>query len=127
MTHTSRRPRCSTAAQAALLVAAGLNLTACHPVVAIGAVEAASVTVFGRGSVDMAYSAISGRDCSIVRLDRGESYCKPKKTAAPAEPFCTRTLGVAECFAAPAELPDHPPPLADGPGAVLPVLKVSKY
>jgi hypothetical protein len=36
-------------------------------------------------------------------------------SAVPApEPFCTRTLGMAECFADPAALPDHPAPLADG-------------
>ncbi len=31
------------------------------------------------------------------------------------QPFCTRTLGVAECFADPAALPDRPEPLADTP------------
>ncbi len=85
------------------------------------------MTVFGRGSFDMAYSAVSGRDCSIVRLDRGESYCKPKETAPPPQPFCTRTLGMAECFADPAALPDHPTPLADGPAPALPARKRPNY
>ena len=96
-----------------------LLLVACHPaatpVVAVAAAEAASVAVFGRGSFDLAYSLTSGRDCSIVRLDRGESYCKPKEPPPPPPRFCTRTLGMAECFADPAFLPDHPAPLADGP------------
>jgi hypothetical protein len=35
--------------------------------------------------------------------------------AIPPPPFCTATLGVAECFAHPDQLPDHPPSLADGP------------
>jgi hypothetical protein len=42
----------------------------------------------------------------------------PEKTAAVREappPFCTRTLGVAECFTDPAALPDHPSPLMDTP------------
>ena len=30
-------------------------------------------------------------------------------------PFCTRTLGVAECFADPAALLDRPAPLGDMP------------
>jgi hypothetical protein len=30
-------------------------------------------------------------------------------------PFCTRTLGVPECFADPAALPDHPSDLGDFP------------
>lgn len=33
----------------------------------------------------------------------------------PPQPYCTRTLGVAECFADPAALPDHPDQLMDTP------------
>jgi hypothetical protein len=103
----------------ALILPVTLLLAGCHPAmapfVAVGAEEAASVAVFGRGGVDMAYSALSGRDCSIVRLDRGESYCRPREIAPPPQPFCTRTLGVAECFTDPDKLPDQPPALQDGP------------
>jgi hypothetical protein len=35
--------------------------------------------------------------------------------AAPPPPFCTRTLGMAECFADPLGLPDHPSDLGDTP------------
>ncbi len=94
-------------------------LTGCQPAVApavaVGAVEASSVAVFGRGTVDLAYSAVSGRDCSIVRLDQGKSWCKPKEGPPPPARFCTRTLGTAECFADPQNLPDHPSQLADAP------------
>jgi hypothetical protein len=94
-------------------------LAGCHPAaapfVAVGAVEASSVAVFGRGSVDLVYSAISNRDCSIVHLERGDSYCKPPEHPPPPEPFCTRTLGTPECFATPADLLDHPTQLADTP------------
>ncbi len=31
------------------------------------------------------------------------------------QPYCTRTLGVAECFADPGALPDRPAELADTP------------
>jgi hypothetical protein len=31
------------------------------------------------------------------------------------QPFCTRTLGTAQCFDAPYLLPDHPAQLADTP------------
>lgn len=102
-----------------LPVAAAVTLAGCHPaatpVVAVGAAEVASVAVFGKGSVDMLYSAVTGKDCSIVRLDKGESYCKPKRAPPPAEPFCTRTLGMAQCFSDPASLPDHPMALGDTP------------
>ncbi len=36
-------------------------------------------------------------------------------SALPPQPFCTRTLGVAQCFADPASLPDHPAELVDTP------------
>lgn len=65
-------------------------------------------------------SAVTGRDCSIVRLDRGQTYCAPRDPTPPPQPFCTRTLGVANCWADPALLPpdqhelgDTPPPTED--------------
>ncbi len=101
-----------------------LPVAACHPaatpVVAVAAAEAASVATFHRDGFDLLYSVVSGRNCSIVRLDQGKSYCKPVEPP-PAPPrFCTRTLGQAECFADPAALPDHPSPLADGPATLTP-------
>ena len=33
----------------------------------------------------------------------------------PPQPYCTRTLGVAECFTDPGALPDHPDQLMDTP------------
>jgi len=33
----------------------------------------------------------------------------------PPPPFCTRTLGMASCFADPASLPDHPTSWGDTP------------
>lgn len=71
--------------------------------------------VFGRTSTDLLYSLISGRDCSIVRLEQGKHYCVPRE-GPPAPPlFCTRSLGVVDCWANPALLPDHPTPVADAP------------
>jgi hypothetical protein len=120
-------PRGRFAAAAAF---ASVLLTGCHPAatpfVAVGAAEVASVAVFGKSSVDMVYSAVSGRNCSVVRLDRGESYCQPPETAPPPQPYCTRTLGAAECFAEPATLPDHPAELADGPRWSPPLAKAGK-
>ena len=94
-------------------------LTACGsaaPVTALAAAEGTSVAVFGRGIVDLAVSAISGRDCSIVRLDKRETYCAPVDPPNPA-PFCTRSLGVVDCWdpvvAAAMQRPgvgDTPPP-----------------
>ncbi len=77
--------------------------------------EAFGVTVFGRGVVDMGVSALTGRDCSIVRLDRGQTYCAAPDRPAT-EPYCTRSLGVADCWTSPALLPAPPPSIADTPG-----------
>ena len=70
-----------------------------HPaaLAALGAAEATSVAVLGRGVGDFVVSAISGRDCSIVRLDKGQTYCAPIDPPAP-ERFCTRSLGTPDCW-----------------------------
>lgn len=80
------------------------------------AADVASIVVFGRGIPDLAISAISGRDCSIVRLDRGLTYCAPRDGAGPPEPFCTRSLGVVDCWADPAALPALQREVLDRPG-----------
>lgn len=63
----------------------------------------------------MGVSAVTGRDCSMVRLDRGQTYCAGRQLAQTV-PFCTRSLGVADCWASPALLPGAPVPLDDTPG-----------
>ena len=66
--------------------------------------EASSVMVFGRGIVDIGVSAVTGRDCSVVRLDRRQTYCVPIE-GPETERFCTRSLAVPDCWADPALLP----------------------
>jgi len=91
-------------------------LVACgwEPPGALLAADAASVVVFGRGIADLGYSAISGRDCSVVRLDRGQTYCAPT-TEPVREAFCTRTLAVVDCWTGPAVLAVNRPPVEDTP------------
>ena len=36
-------------------------------------------------------------------------------SALPQQPFCSRTLGLPQCFAEPGALPDHPAELVDTP------------
>ncbi len=79
------------------------------------AAEAGSVIVLGRGVGDVAVSAVTGRDCSIVRLDKGQTYCAPRDTTPPPQPFCTRTLGVVNCWADPGLLPPDQHEVADAP------------
>ncbi len=72
--------------------------------------------VLGRGIVDLGVSAVSGRDCSIVRLDRGQTYCAPNEPPV-APPFCTRTLGTVDCWTDTALLPQPQRGVADIPPA----------
>lgn len=82
--------------------------------------EAGSVMVLGRGVEDVVVSAVSGRDCSVVRLEKGQTYCAARNPVPPPQPFCTRSLGTVDCWADPALLPerqtevgDTPPPTPD--------------
>ncbi len=84
-----------------------------EPTGALAAVNAASVVVFGRGVVDIGVSAISGRDCSIVRLDRGQTYCTAHDPPGDTGPFCTRSLGVVDCWSNPEALPPGTRNVAD--------------
>jgi hypothetical protein len=102
------------------LVLVLLVLSGCGPhtpVIAAALVVAtgASIPVFHRTPVDMVVSAATGRDCSVVNLDRGERYCRPAERAPETPVFCTRSLGVADCWNDPAKLPGHPREIADGP------------
>jgi hypothetical protein len=85
-----------------------------------GSTNISSVIVIGRSPVDAVYSAATGKDCSVVRLDQGLSYCRPVDPPPEPPPFCTRSLGAANCWADPASLPGQPTPVADGPSALTP-------
>lgn len=85
-----------------------LTLPGCHLVTAaapplLGA-EVASIMLFQRGLVDIAVSTVSGQDCSLVRLDHGLSYCRPPDPPPQPPLFCTRSLGVPDCWANPEAL-----------------------
>jgi len=106
-----------------VFLAVGVVLSGCGPqtpIVAGVAVVAsvASIPVFHRTPVDLVVSAVTGRDCSVVHLDRGERYCYPREPAPEPPVFCTRSLGVADCWADPMNLPGHPREIADGPRAL---------
>lgn len=77
-----------------------LLLTACDGpgLFAAGAVNVASLTLTGRAVPDLVVSAVSGRDCSVARLDREQSYCGPSNAEPPPAPFCTRSLGSVDCW-----------------------------
>ena len=98
-----------------LVLAVSFGLCGCAVGEALVGVEAASVAVFGRDVVDIGVSAISGRDCSVVRLDRRQTYCAPREEL-PAPPLlCSRTLGTVVCWTDPEHLASVPRQVADTP------------
>lgn len=111
----SSRPAPFRPALLALLASLGGCAHWAEPTGALVAADVVSVVVFGRGIVDIGVSAISGRDCSIVRLDRGLTYCAPRDLPPDHGPFCTRSLGVVDCWSNPEALPESQRQVADGP------------
>jgi len=82
---------------------------------AVGAVTVGSISTIQRTPIDAAYSLVTGKDCSVVRLDQGKTYCRPVEPLPDAIPYCTRSLGVADCWQDPAAVLNVGPSLADGP------------
>ena len=106
-----------------LLGAFGLSgLAGCVPATVIPLVAGvgADVAIFHRSLPDMAYSALTGRDCSVVRLDDGESYCRPTALPVPPVPYCTRSLAGVDCWAHPEQIPGLPMQVAQGPHDLTP-------
>jgi len=93
------------------------SLPACSPEpwAALGAADVVSVVVLGRSLGDVGVSALTGRDCSVVRLDQGRTYCTPRNQQPPPDPFCTRSLGVVDCWTNPEVLPGPQHPVGDTP------------
>lgn len=81
---------------------------------------AGSIAVMHRTPVDAVVSLASGRDCSVVRLDQGKSYCKPPEARPATPPYCTRSLGVVDCWFAPEAMPGVGHEVADGPRTLTP-------
>jgi len=57
----------------------------------------ASFVVLQRGLVDVAYSIVTGKDCSVINIERRGEYCRTDPVTAPAT-FCTRSLGDVDCW-----------------------------
>ena len=101
-----------------LPTACGLPWT--EPVAAVAGADLVSGMVFKRDMFDLVWSGLTGRDCSVVRRDRGETYCRATEPPLPLPPYCTHTLGEVNCWTSPAVLPNPPPGVADGPTQLTP-------
>jgi hypothetical protein len=88
------------------------------PLIAIPAVvEAVSLRALGRTTGDSIVSLVTGEDCSIARIGRGEAYCGQDNAPTP-PPMCTRSLGAVDCWTVP---PAAWPPyrgVANGPSTL---------
>ena len=105
---------------AVLLLLAGCGATP-EQLATVGvAVGVGSIAVIQRSPLDALYSAVTGKDCSIVRLEQGKTYCRPVEPPPEPLPYCTRSLGLADCWRDPASLPDHPRDLGDVPHPLTP-------
>lgn len=104
-----------------LLLLAACGGTPEQVLTGVGAMGIGSIAIMQRSPVDALYSMASGKDCSIVRLDQGKSYCRPTEPPPEVGPYCTRSLGVVDCWRDPASLPDRPAEVGDGPGTLTPL------
>jgi hypothetical protein len=95
-----------------LCVLAGCEATPLAMVAEGPTAGVASITILHRSPFDAIYSLVTGKDCSVVRLDRGQTYCRQPEPPPETPPLCTRSLGVVDCWADRAALPNHP--VADG-------------
>ena len=95
-------------------------LAACDPASlgAAAAVGVGSIAVIGRTPVDAAVSLATGRDCSVVRLDRGLGYCRPEEPPPAPPSYCTRSLGRVDCWREPPLAIPLQRGVADGPMAL---------
>lgn len=85
---------------------------------ALGAVNVTSLALTGRAVPDLVVSGVTGRDCSVARIDREQTYCGPDNAAPPPPPFCTRSLGTVDCWSRPPQATPAHRGVADAPTPV---------
>lgn len=93
---------------------------------AVAAVTVGSVTIIGRTPIDAAHSLVTGKDCSMVRLDQGKTYCRPIEPPPDPQPYCTRSLAVVDCWMDPAAVPNLGPDVANGPSTLTPAQEADR-
>lgn len=58
----------------------------------------AALVLTGRTPLDHVASLVTGRDCSVVRVERREGWCAPLSVPPPPAAYCTRSLGSTDCW-----------------------------
>jgi len=112
----------------ALILLGVLLLPACtqESAGAFVAANAASVVVFQRAIPDLLISGVIGRDCSVVRLEQGNSYCRPEEPPPPVPRFALAAWGWSIAGPTPAALSDQPHEVADGPRVLTPLQEADR-
>ena len=82
--------------RASLIAVACLVLTAACDAVYVG--SAATVVTTDKTLPDHAISLFSGKDCSTIRSERGQTYCKEDEVHPEPTVHCYRTLGRIDCY-----------------------------
>lgn len=78
------------------------SCAAAVPLVAsIAVIEGGSIVATEKAVEDHIFSAYSGKDCSAVRVEKGETYCKEDEPNPTAGIHCYRTLGDITCYSQP--------------------------
>ncbi len=62
------------------------------------ALEGASVVASDKTASDHIVSLMSGKDCSVVRTERGLTYCVEDEVRVEPQVFCYKTLGDVACY-----------------------------
>lgn len=111
-----------------LLLALPILLAACDGPAAVATlgVNAASIMVTGRAVPDLLVSAVTGRDCSVVRLDRRLSYCAGSEDAPRPAPYCTRSIGAVDCWVTPPATVPMRPGIVNGPHQLTPAQEADR-
>jgi len=113
------------AASLALILLGGCD--AAVPVTGgIAAANIGSVMVIGRTVPDAVVSAVAGRDCSAVRLDRGLSYCAPEEAPPAGAVYCTKSIGAVDCWRQPPLAQPLPRGVGDGRVALTPAQEANR-
>lgn len=89
----------------------------------VGGVTVGSIAVLHRSPFDALWSLATGRDCSVVRLDEGKTWCREPEPPPAPPPYCTRSLGTVDCWADPK---GQPPQVADGPSTLTPAQEADR-
>lgn len=81
--------------QLIFVVLVSLSVTGCGTIVAL---EGASIVASDKAASDHLISWLSGKDCSVVRADRGLTYCAEDEVTIVPQVYCYKTLGSVSCY-----------------------------